>query len=186
MPVRVVAEKTGVGRTTVAETFRRLAREGTLLRTRQGYEVVQPVRLLDRWLTGYIDVLRPRLVIGTYRSSANDPAEIEAEIEAALRETSFSWAWGGGTAAFRLTGYYRGRTTTLHIQSSVPASLSNLKLTPARDGEILCLRAPAPLAYSGVQPRTVHPLLVYAELMATDDERAHEAAMDIRERFLEL
>ena len=37
---------------------------------------------------------------------------------------------------------------------------------------------------SGALPRTVHPLLVYTELLTSGDERAREAGVELRERFL--
>ena len=59
-----------------------------------------------------------------------------------------------------------------------------LRLLPARTGELAVLAAPGPLAYEGEVPRTVHPLLVYGELLAGRDDRAREAAAEVRTRFL--
>ncbi|TFG88264.1 MAG: hypothetical protein E4H17_02625 [Gemmatimonadales bacterium] len=95
-----------------------------------------------------------------------------------------AWAWGGATAAFRLTGHYRGEQTVLHMDHR-PADLAQrLQLLPARTGEIAILGTPGFFAYQGATPRTVHPLLVYAELFAGHDDRAREAAAEVRDRFL--
>ena len=40
------------------------------------------------------------------------------------------------------------------------------------------------LALATIQPRTVHPLLIYGELLVTGGEREGEAAAEIRERYL--
>lgn len=52
-------------------------------------------------------------------------------------------------------------------------------------GELTLTRAPGPLAFEGRTPDTVHPLLVYADLMTEGHDRAREAAAEIYERYLE-
>ena len=41
------------------------------------------------------------------------------------------------------------------------------------------------LGFEGAQEHTVHPLLVFAELRIGGDERAREAAEEVRHRYLE-
>ena len=38
---------------------------------------MKPKELLDRWLTGYLEILRPRLLIGHYRAAEKDPEQLE-------------------------------------------------------------------------------------------------------------
>jgi hypothetical protein len=67
----------------------------------------------------------------------------------------------------------------------VPSDLQKrLKALPHREGRLTILGVPGPLAFRGQAPRTVHPLLVYTELILTGDDRAREAATELRERFL--
>jgi len=144
--------------------------------------------------------LRPRLLIGYYRAAEKDPKELERRIERALElpgETQpdiqwtddwagreNTWAWGGTAAAFRLTGHYRGDQTVLHMDHPPADFARRLQLLPARTGELALLAAPGPLAYEGATLKTVHPLLVYAELLAGRDDRAREVAAEVRTRFL--
>jgi hypothetical protein len=44
---------------------------------------------------------------------------------------------------------------------------------------------PIPLAFEGAVSHTVHPLLVYSELLAANDERSLAAAERLRQRYLE-
>ncbi len=44
---------------------------------------------------------------------------------------------------------------------------------------------PARVAFNGIKPRTVHPLLIYTELLVTGDARAREAANETLNRHLE-
>jgi hypothetical protein len=46
------------------------------------------------------------------------------------------------------------------------------------------LRTPGEVALDGKTDDTVHPLLVYAEMLVEGSERAREAAAALRERFL--
>ena len=67
-----------------------------------------------------------------------------------------------------------------------PANLAaRLKALPSKNGPLTILRTKGPLMLEGAKPRTVHPLLVYAELLAVPNERAAETAVEIREKFLE-
>jgi len=198
MTVRDLAEKAGVGKTVAALTLQHLEREGLIAQAQTKTLLVKPKELLDRWLTGYLEILRPRLLIGHYRAAEKDPEQLEQRIERALdlpggmhqeRPDDWAggkktWAWGGATAAFRLTGHYRGEQTVLHMDDPPADFTRRLKLLPARTGELAVLAAPGPLAYEGEAPRTVHPLLVYAELLAGRDARARETAAEVRTRFL--
>ena len=114
-----------------------------------------------------------------------NPAALENRIEKTLGETP-AWAWGGGGAAMRLTKHYRGEETILHVETAPPDLPKRLRALPAQDGPLTILRAPGKIGFAGVLPRTVHPLLVFTELLTTGNERAREAAQEIRERYLEL
>jgi hypothetical protein len=182
--VRALARAAGVSKSAAAEVRRRLQAEGALGRSREGLRLLPNRRLLDRWLTGYADLLRPSLLIGRYRAQEQDPFRLESQLEGAL-DDSERWAWGGAAAAFRLTRHFRGEQTTLHIEGLRPGLLPQLELVPDRHGRVSLLKPPGPLAFDGIQPRTAHPLLIYSELLVTGGEREGEAAAEIRERYLD-
>jgi hypothetical protein len=181
-PIRALAEAAGVRKTAAADVLQRLTEEGFVLRDRAGRRLVRADALVDRWAAGYADKLRPRLLVGRYRAAGNDPLAFERHAESML--DTVKWAWGGATAAFKLTQHYRSATTTVHV-ASPPATLQRqLGLLPAKDGPIVLLDVPGPLGLDGPSPHIAHPLLVDAELLAEGDERALEAARELRTRFL--
>ncbi|MGB5880220.1 MAG: type IV toxin-antitoxin system AbiEi family antitoxin [Thermoanaerobaculia bacterium] len=183
-PVRTLAEAAGIGKTAAAETLRRFEEEGVIGRGERQRHLLQRDLLLDRWLTGYENFLRPRLTLGTFLRPDPDPEATEEWIERHLNG-EVNWAWGGGTAAMRLTGYYRGEGTVLYVEAA-PFDLQNrLQAIPARDGPLTVLQAPGPVALEGQALRTVHPLLVYTDLLGAGGERARDAAHEIRQRYLE-
>ena len=134
-------------------------------------------------MAGYATVVRPRLLVGRYRTNDADPETLEERIEKALGET-VTWAWGGGAAAMRLTKLYRGEATVLHVDVP-PADLARrLRALPAEGGPLTILQGPGRIAFEGALPRTVHPLLVYTELLTARSARARDAAREIQERYL--
>lgn len=182
-PVREVADAAGVGKTVVAEVLRRLDAEGMSEGSARSRVLVGKEPLLERWLVGYADVLRPRLVVGRFHPPERSPIELEDRLEKTLGELS-GWAWGGTAAAYRLTGHFRGDDTVLHL-ADVPFDLAKrLRALPDPRGRLIVMRAPGPISFHGAMERTVHPLLVYAELLVDGREREREAALEIRERFL--
>ncbi len=182
-PVRTLAAAAGVGKTAAAEMLARLHAEGLLGTDRGGRRLLQPQVVLDRWLAGYTALVRPRLLIGRYRTNDPDPEALEKRVEHTLRETT-TWAWGGGAAAMRLTPYYRGIDTVLHVAKPIPDLTRRLRALPARDGPLILLKVPGRVAFEGKKARTAHPLLVYTELLAGGHERAREAARRIWDRYL--
>ena len=95
-----------------------------------------------------------------------------------------SWGFGGGAAAYRLSGYYRGPDTVVHLQPPDFDIAKKLRALGADDGPLILLRAPGPIAFEGVKSHTVAPLLVYTELLFAGDKRAREAAVEIERKYL--
>jgi hypothetical protein len=188
VPIRVLAEKAGVGKTAAAEMMRRLEEEGVVGRDASGRRLLPRPELVDRFLTGYADVLRPRLLVGRYRTPEQDPVATERRLEPMLEQLAedadLRWAWGGGAAAVRLRPHYRGEATVLHVEGAGQDLARRLGVLPASNGSLTILRTPGPLGFAGVRSATVHPLLAYAELMASGDERAREAAAELRADYL--
>jgi hypothetical protein len=199
--VREVAAKAGVGKTAAATTIARLVETGAFGHARGKTIVLRPKEALDQWIMGYRALLRPRLLLGRYQTPELNPIEFERRVEPILEARDDPqparkdadlllptdkrwWAWGGTAAAYRLTGHYRGETTILHAEGPIQAVPQRFRVLPARTGNLTILRAPGPLAFDGALPRTAHPLLIYAELLLADDDRAREAATEIHDRFL--
>jgi hypothetical protein len=182
--VRTLAEMAAVSKTTVAETLGRLEKEGFIGPGQSGRRILNPRGLLDRWMVGY-ELSRPKLIFGEFRTPDPTPEALERRVELELGN-SVQWAWGGGAAAMRLTKHFHGEKTVLHISDPTNDLLKRLRALPANDGPFIIYRTPSKVAFEGTAPRTVHPLLVYAELMVTGDSRARETAMEIREHYLKL
>jgi hypothetical protein len=183
-PVRRIAEAAGVPKTVVGDLLVRLREDGTLGRTRQGRVLLRPAALLERWLTGYGDLLRPRLLVHRYRVADPNPIHLEKRIAQAFGART-RWVWGGAAAAYRLTKHYRGEETLVHADDLPPDLPTQVRAMPAKDGQLTILRAPGPLAFTGPAPHVAHPLLIYAELLLQGRDRERETAAEVRTRYLE-
>jgi hypothetical protein len=183
-PLRTLAKAAGTSKNTAARTVARLTEDGLVGRGPTRRRILAPQAVLDRWLTGYANTVRPRLLVGTFRTPDTEPEVLENRIEAALTGGE-PWAWGGGAAAMRLTGFYRGPETVVHVATWGKAHAHRLRAVPSVDGPLVVLGIPGEIALRGALPTTVHPLLVYTELLTVGDERAREAAEEIRGRYLE-
>ena len=183
-PTRILAEAAGVAKATAADRLAQLREQGLVFEMKREKHLAEPRRLLDRWLTGYETQVRPRLLIGRYRTQDRDPDTLEQRVERELGD-DLRWAWGGGAAAHRLTRYYHGPETTVHLQPAPGIDVvKRLRALRADDGPLILMRAPGPIAFEGGQPRTVNPLLVYTELLFAGDNRAREAADMVRRQYL--
>jgi hypothetical protein len=183
--VRDLALEAGVGKSTAADALQVLAAIGLLHKTRKG-RVLDTRHLLDRWVAGYADQLRPSLLLARYHPAEKDLAVLEAKAEKALARLGVRWAFTGGVAAQRLTGHFRGSATVLHLERRVPELEAELRLAPSPQGSVTVLVGPGPVVFeAALLSGTAPPVLVYAELLATGGEREREAAEIIRARYLE-
>jgi hypothetical protein len=182
-PVRVLAKAAGVAPATAAVRIAHLRKAELVHETNGRRRLTVPRRLLDLWINGYETLVRPKLLIGRFRAQEIDPDTLERKIEQTL-DNKVTWAFGGGAAAHRLTGYYRGTDTVVHVQQPGLDIAKRLRALRADDGPLILLGAPGPLAFEGARPRTVAPLLVYTELLFAGDKRARDAAEEIQRKYL--
>jgi hypothetical protein len=182
-PIRSLAADAGVSKSAVAGLLNRLEAEGFIGRSGSRRHLLHSKILIDRWVTGYAEVLRPSLLVGLFDGPEPDPSVLEERIEKTL-DDRIRWTWSGGPAAFRLTKHFRGDSLTILGDWKTDLNLE-LRLLPSKSGRVSVLRPVGPLTFESAVPRTAHPLLVYAELLVTPHERSAEAALELRERYLE-
>lgn len=180
---RDMARASGVSLGTASNVLRRVEHDRIIVRTKSKRHLVRRDDLVERWIAGYAETLRPQLLAGRFDTPDEDLPTLEDRL-AALLGPEETWAWGGAAAAFRLTKHYRSDETVLHVAAASNDLPKRLKAIPRRSGRLVLLGVPGPLAFRGQVPHTVHPLLVYTELILTGSDRAREAAAELRERFL--
>src|SRR5580704_1548966 len=155
-----------------------VARGETALAIIQQHQITDTKLLTDRFLMGYEQLLRPKLVIGIYKPWQRNPELLLDEITDIAKKTVGKWALTGTAAAFKSQGFYRGHNTTIFIDELPPIMIEQLRLLPSATGPVTFLRTFGELV---VDRETAHlpianPWLVYAELRYDRDPRAQEAA----------
>lgn len=183
---RAIAAAAGnISPQTAADLRARLVARGDVLavRGRHRWSPTGRRRALDLLLGGWSSTLIPHALIGRYRARERDLSTLEARLARELDAVG-PWRWGGGAAAQRLTGYYRGDDTVIYLADPPTDLTRRLALVPDREGPVVLLRVPCPSAFEGPQTDTVNPLLVYADLLAEGEDRAREAAHEVRARYL--
>lgn len=178
---RVIAEKTQVALGMVNWVVKDLQELGFLFETGKGrarqLRLIEKERLLERWVTAYAEQLRPKLVLGRYRGAEGWWQKAELNPEQAL--------WGGEAAAAKLTDYLKPQFVTVYVEKDRAGDVllpNRLKKDSEGDVELVArFWQPATIpAYEDM----VHPLLVYADLMATGNQRNIEIARMIYDQHL--
>src|SRR3990172_4365623 len=187
-PVREIAEMAGVAHGTVGrilDDLRRMGhvvelgrREGARGRARQR-RLLQRRRLLDLWVEAYAQVLRPRLDPRRYRPlNATTPDWWK---KAAYRELG---AWlGGEGAAEMVTRYLKPQDITIYADDRA-AFLKKHRLVFDPQGLVILLDRFWHFDHEWEFPDVVPPALIYADLLATGDDRCRETAGMVYDKYL--
>lgn len=134
-------------------------------------------QLFEKWVAAYMDRMRPRLLVQRYRSRGmgwwNNVSS--------LGEGNF---WGGEVAAAKLTGYLKPELATIYSSGSDRLFILEADLRQDPGGDVEVLKAFWGEWPYGSRESCVHPLLVYADLMASDIDRNVETAKRVYEQYL--
>jgi hypothetical protein len=180
-PYRIIAAKAGVALGMVNWVMHELRELGFLLVAGKGrgrkIRLINKERLLERWITAYAEQLRPKLMLGRYQGPVDWWKDAALDPDRALL--------GGELAAAKLTGYLNPQETTIYAEDESLAAVliqHKLRKDPAGDVELLrrFWRQDAVLPNKDM----VHPLLVYADLMATGNQRNIETARMIYDQHI--
>ena len=134
-------------------------------------------KLIERWVTNYPELLRPKLVLGRYRANDRDWWK-HAQLH------KFRACWGGEVAAAKLTKYLKPERVTVYTMGKPAKLLLTNKLKKDPDGDVEILEAFWQLDYDWPHIDLASPLLLYADLLATGDARNLETARMIYEQEL--
>lgn len=179
LPYRELAAITQVALGNIKYIMEGLADAGFILQVDKGRKTLKNKKgLLERWLTGYQETLKPTLHLGDYDFFNKDLNE-NWQMLPAENDTI---AWGGEAAAELLTNYLTPQYLTLYTHNKTKV-LTTWKLIPKANGRIRMYRKFWKDA-EWDEKRLTPPLLVYTDLMLTGDPRCIEAAQMIYDEHL--
>jgi hypothetical protein len=177
-PYRDIAKAADVALGTVGWVMYDLKRLNYLAeRGKLGRKLLNTHALLNAWVTAYAQQLRPKLYVGRYRAPQPDWWK---NVDWKKYDTFL----GGEPAAARLTQHLKPEKITLYAPGDVNDFLIKHRLKKDPDGNIEVLKTFWHFDYPWNHPQLAPPLLVYADLMATADERNIETGKLIYEKYL--
>lgn len=174
--VRALARDSGLSTGSVSELFAEMKERGFLLTEGRMRILINRKVLMDQWMHGYMD----------YR--------IKVQCQC-FEGDSVSWwrdrlpekngfLWGGEPAASVLThGYLRPQKLTLYTSQPLYDLVVDANLHQVPVGGNVEFVAPLVRSEDGEQG-CVHPLLVYADLICSSDDRNTETATRIHDQYL--
>ncbi len=175
----------GVSKSKAATTRRDLLNGRNIREVDGQAQFADPKAFTDRLLSGYRRILRPRLVIGRFQSPDSEIESFVGRLREQAESGQLRYALTGGLAAYQIQEFYKGRGAAVFVASNEHDLPKRLRLLPDRKGPITLLNAFGDIAYWRTisQVSVAHPWLIYAELMAESDPRAHEAAEELWKDF---
>lgn len=177
-PYRDLVEMTHVALGTVNGAMAEMVEKGFILDMgRKGKKLRDRKALFERWITAYPDFLKPKLLLGRFQG--NGEWWKNAQLDPTLAQ------WGGEVAAAKLTGYLKPGTVTLYTDKKHLADLviaNRLKKDP--QGNVEILERFWPPEHDFGEGDAVHPILIYADLVAVGEQRTMETARIIYDKFL--
>lgn len=175
---REIAAATDVALGTVGWIMKELKDLGFLLDMgKRGNKMTQRENLFQSWVTAYPEKLRPKLILGRYRGEYGWWQQKKLDPLAAQ--------WGGEVAAERFTHYLKPEVITIYTTTQQLNQLllgNRLRKDLKGDVEILerFWKPAGKLEYEDL----AHPILVYADLLATGNQRNIETAKMIYEQHI--
>ncbi|NTW57207.1 MAG: hypothetical protein HGB20_09225 [Chlorobiaceae bacterium] len=178
-PYRDLANMTGVALGTVNAVMTELIMKGFILDMgKRGKKILNRKKLFERWITAYPDYLKPKLLLGRFRGE--EYWWNKTDLDPAIAQ------WGGEVAAARITGYLKPGTALLYTEKKFLADLvvtNRLKKDP--QGNVEIFERFWPMDYGFGDLDTAHPIIIYADLLATGDQRTTETAKMIYKQYLD-
>ncbi|MDH7462615.1 type IV toxin-antitoxin system AbiEi family antitoxin [Chitinophagaceae bacterium 26-R-25] len=176
---REMAANTGVGFGNINIIITDLKEQGYIIpRDKQNYLLDKKKDLLDKWIIGYEQKLKPNLHIGNFRfiNEKNFPNWKKVELR-----PDRTW-WGGEPGADLLTNYLQPGKFTLFTIEKRAELMMQYKMLPDAKGNIEVYQK---FWNDKLGNATVPPLLIYVDLMLTGEPRCIETAKKIWDEKLE-
>lgn len=144
----------------------------------RGRRIVNRKELLKRWTSAYPEQLRPKLILGRFKTDHAHGWWQKAE----LPRDAF---WGGEVAAKLLTRYLKPETVTIYSESNLPRLQARYGLRRDPTGDVELLRRFWKFdQWDEKKLQTAPPLLVYADLLSMGDDRNLETAELIYDQYI--
>ncbi len=174
---REIAQRAGVALGTVGPVIKDLERRGYLrYQNEKTPRMMHHEKLLQEWITHYPVTLRPKLHAHRFRAGIEPLRQMDLAPLHAL--------WGGEPAAERLTHYLKPAHYTIYAEQPITKLVAAGRMAADAAGNVEILDRFWNFAPEPAHPDVAPPILVYADLLATNDPRDLETARMIHEQHI--
>lgn len=170
MPMRSIARIAGISLGSVQRCVEILKTKGFVFTTRNGRFIKNHKELLQLWVQGFNDVVKPQILAGYAMWRSSDGYKSWESLT--LPDNS---CWGGEAAAQIIDGYLHAEQISIFTSDAYVKTILELNMVPKKDGDITVYKK---FWTEELQPGShIAPLfVVYAQLMGINDTRCHDAA----------
>ena len=166
---RELAELANISLGSVGTIMQELIDLNFILKTKQTMKLKNTKELLNRWITAYHDVLRPRLLMKHMRFVRTESYNMWKNID--LDEAKGLAFWGGEPGAHLLNGYLHPGIFAIYTERNWQ-SFRDIGLIPDDTGKVEILE----MFWTIKTYKGVPPILIYADLMSSGSDRNIETA----------
>ncbi len=190
---RTIEAETGVPKSSVGRIMKDLEAENFLVKRGNTERILRDKKtLIERWVQYYSEKFRPKLKPIRFRATKTDQLDNANNIGRWWNEidiAEFSGCWGGETGGARLTNYLRPQIATIYTNSNLNLLKARYGLVRDQSGELEILEKfwkqnESSLAIEQTNNNVAPPLVVYADLIDTADERNIETAKIVYDQYL--
>jgi hypothetical protein len=185
---RDVSESTGVSLGMISKLVSEWIGDGLLRRHGRGtYEIVNGPRWMEMWIGAFAAKLQPRILLGRYKTGTR--TSFQLMLTSAREEMPLDrMTVGGEYAADLLTDEVRSTSMRLYLPEEDRGRIQRiLQLSPSPEGNVELCEAFAGdigVPQGEGEIRVAHPLLVYAELLASNNPSLGEVALRLKRKRL--
>ena len=162
--IREIAAETDVSVGSVHSVLSKLTEQGYIVESGDRRLLRKRANLIERWAHGYSDWLKNKLLINRFTFLTPQVREQWQDIM-----LPSNCHWGGEPAATLLDAYLQPGEWEVYVPDNANALITTGRMIPAPQGEIFVYKR----FWSGDE---MPLLVVYADLLATEDDRCREAA----------
>lgn len=179
-PQRIIAQETGVALGNINYILKGLRSRGYLIaKNDKESMLINRKALLNEWVVGFEEKLKPNLHIGNFRLLKNEEYAHWTQIPL-KKHQSF---WGGEAAGALITKHLLPGIFTIYTEENRQNLSKDYKLVPDTSGNIKVYKKfwKGQMTYNET---VVHPILVYADLIHTGERRSLETAQKLYDALL--
>ncbi|AEE50062.1 type IV toxin-antitoxin system AbiEi family antitoxin [Haliscomenobacter hydrossis] len=180
LPYRQIAKLTEVGLGNIHYVMNGLQEMGFLIKLNKNeYQLSNKKALLNKWMEAYAEKLKPSLKVGTFRFLKAEDFTNWKQIPLRSGKT---W-WGAEPAGDLFTNHLHPAELTLYTLETRTDLIKNYRLIPDDLGNVKVYKKF--WHHDEVNDNVVPPLLIYADLINSNDRRCIETAQKIYDEFLQ-